>query len=320
MSDKDRWIEITVNTSHEAVEAVAAIFSECGIESVSIEDTQDIIDSNTSPHEWDYIEERLIPKDTDEVKVKGYILEGENVNSTVDRIKGLVANLGEFGIDRGKGEVSAKEVKEEDWANCWKEYYKPFKIGEHIVIKPSWESYKPEEDDIVVELDPGMAFGTGSHETTRMCIELLDEYIRPGYSVYDVGCGSGILSIVASKLGAKGVLGIDRDPAAVKSASENIKISKSSNVEIKHGNLLDLVHERADIIVANIIADVIINLCRDIPAFLEKGGVFICSGIINDRLSDVESALTGSGFKILQVKKLGEWAAVAASVREQCNA
>lgn len=316
MSDTDRWIEITANTSHEAVEAVTAIFSDCGIESVSIEDRADIISSTLNPHDWDYIDENLLPGDTGEVKVKGYVLENKDTDSLIDHIKGLINNLDEYGIDKGKGEVTTRLVKEEDWANSWKKYYKPFKIGEHIVIKPFWENYEGDKDDIIIELDPGMAFGTGKHETTRMCIEFLDKYIKPGYSVYDVGCGSGILSIVSSKLGAGKVIGIDRDPVAVKSAMENIKISRAQNVDIKQGNLLDLVSGRADIIVANIIADVIISLCKDIPKFLEKHGVFICSGIINDRLDDVNKAFMDNGFDILEIRQMGEWAAMAASVRE----
>lgn len=321
MSDNDRWIEIAVNTSHEAVEAVTAIFSECGIGSVSIEDPADIINSNTNPHDWDYIEESLLPKDTDEVKVKGYVMcnegpDSEKIKTIVKQIENLIDKLDGYGIDKGKGEIATRQVKEEDWANSWKKYYKPFKIGDHIVIKPSWEEYLPEDRDIVIELDPGMAFGTGSHETTRMCIEFLQEYLKPGFTVYDVGCGSGILSIASSKLGAGKVVGIDIDEVAVKSSIENVRISKAANVEIKKGNLLDLVKGRANIIVANIIADVIINLNRDIPEFLERDGIFICSGIINDRLEDVKASLIDNGFKILEVKKMGEWAAIAASVRE----
>lgn len=321
MSDNDRWVEITVNTSHEAVEAVTAIFSECGIRSVSIEDPADIINRDVTPDDWDYIEESLLPKDNGEVKVKGYVMcnEGmcsEKINTLVRKIQDLIDKLGNYGIDKGKGSVSRRLVREEDWANLWKKYYKPFKIGEHIVIKPSWESYEPEDGDIIIELDPGMAFGTGSHETTRMCIEFLQEYIKHGFTVYDIGCGSGILSIASSKLGAKKVVGIDIDEVALKSSVENVKRSKAANVEIKRGNLLDLVYSKANIIVANIIADVIINLNREVPKFLESGGIFICSGIINERLEDVKNSLDDNGFEIMKIKKMGEWAAIAARVRE----
>jgi ribosomal protein L11 methyltransferase len=316
MSDNDRWIEITILTSHEAVEAVSALLYDERVAGVAIEDPKDVISSNTNPKEWDYIEERLLPQDTGEAKVKGYLPCDNGLDEIVDRIKNHVNKLGEYGLDKGKGEVTTREVKEQDWANAWKQYYKPFKIGDNIVIKPSWEEYNQEEGDIVIELDPGMAFGTGTHETTKMCLELLEKYIKKDSTVFDVGCGSGILSIAASKLGAVKVIGVDIDEVAVRASRENVDISGVKNVEIKQGNLMDVIHGRADIVAANIIADVIIALSRVITGFLKPGGTFICSGIIKDRVEDVKAALYNNNFKILKLEEQGEWAAIAAAVRE----
>jgi ribosomal protein L11 methyltransferase len=313
MSDSNKWVEVCVTTSHEAVEAVSAIFYDNGAGGVAIEDPQDVISSNTSPRDWDYIEERLLPEDNGEARVKGYFLYTEKTGEIVNNIKSAVNKLDEYGLDRGKGEVTIKEVVEQDWSNAWKKYYKPFKIGQHIVIKPSWEEYNQDPEDIIIELDPGMAFGTGTHETTRMCIELLEEYIKDGSLVFDIGCGSGILSIVSSKLGAEKVIGVDIDEVAVKASRENAEISRVKNVEIKQGNLADVLAGKADLVVANIIADVIINLSKVIPDYLNSQGTFICSGIISDRLPDVKKALIENGFNIIKVKEMGEWAAMACS-------
>lgn len=316
MSDNDRWVEITVITTSEAVEAVSAIFYDAGAAGVAIEDPRDVINSNTSPRDWDYIDDRLLPEDTGEVKVKGYLPSGDSMNNVVESIKKAVDMLDEYGLDKGRAAVLVKEVKEEDWANSWKEYYKPFKIGENIIVKPSWEDYDVKPGDVVLELDPGMAFGTGTHETTRMCIELLEKYMLKGSDVFDIGCGSGILSIAASKLGAGKVTGVDIDEVAVKASMENINISRVDNVEVIHGNLLDVIKDRADIIVANIIADVIVKVCEVIPGFLKPRGVFISSGIIKDKAEDVKMALKNNGFNIIEVREMGEWVAIAAAVKE----
>jgi len=315
MSDRDKWVEITVLTSHEAVEAVSAIFYDAGTAGVAIEDPSDIINSTINPKSWDYIDEKLLVGG-EEVKVKGYFPCNDEMDYAISYIKSSVGKLEDYGLDKGKGEVIVKMVKEEDWAFTWKQYYKPFRIGDNIVIKPTWEDYDSKPGDILVELDPGMAFGTGTHETTRMCIELLQKYVNKGCTVYDIGCGSGILSIVSSKLGAGRVVGVDLDEVAVRASRENVEISKADNVEIMHGNLFDVVKGSADVIVANIIADVIINICETTRAFLNPGGIFISSGIIKDRAEDVEKALKNNGYNILQVKKDGEWVAFASSVRE----
>ncbi|KPU44123.1 ribosomal protein L11 methyltransferase [Oxobacter pfennigii] len=317
MLKDDKWAEITVVTSYESIEAVSAIFYEEGAAGVSIEDPRDVILSNTAPRDWDYIDEKLLPKDNGEAKVKGYFPYKDTIEDTLKAIGNSVDKLEEYGLDKGKGEITVREVREQDWANAWKEYYKPFKIGEHIIIKPSWENYDKKEGDIIVELDPGMAFGTGTHETTKLCIELLEKYIKTNDRVFDIGCGSGILSIVSSKLGATDITGVDIDEVAVRSSMENVKLSGRENVKIIHGNLFDVVKGKANIIVANIIADVIIGICGKIPDFLEDCGVFISSGIIKDRAEDVRLAFEENNFEIIEKREQGEWVAYGVTVRRK---
>jgi ribosomal protein L11 methyltransferase len=206
-------------------------------------------------------------------------------------------------------------MKEEDWANNWKQYYKPTKIGDKIVIKPIWEEYEASENDLLVELDPGMAFGTGTHETTRMCAQALERYVKEDSVVFDVGTGSGILAIIAGKLGAKHVVGVDLDPVAVDSAKENLKFNDVNNIEILHGNLLDVVKGKADLVVANIIAEIICILTPDVKKALDKDGIFITSGIIHDRREMVINNLEENGFEILEVNKDGEWNCIVARLK-----
>lgn len=310
------WVEVTIITTSEAVEAVSAIFYEAGVAGLSIEDPLDVFSGNTPPGTWDYIDEKLLPKVTGEVKVKGYFSESGEITKKLDDIKAAAERLSDYGLNPGKCEVSSRVVNEADWADAWKQYYKPFRIGDKIVIKPSWEEYTSMPGDIIIEIDPGMAFGTGTHETTRMCIELLEKYVRKGMIVIDVGCGSGILSIVSSKLGASKITGVDIDEVAVKASLDNVKLSGAENVEILHGNMLDLIKDRGDIVIANIIADAVIGLSGVVPKFLKPGGLFISSGIIKDRLNDVTDAFSSNGFEIVELKTDGEWAALASTVKE----
>ena len=206
-------------------------------------------------------------------------------------------------------------MHEQDWAEDGKKYYKPFRAGERLVIKPSWEPYEEKEGDLVLELDPGMAFGTGTHETTFMCMEQLEKYVKPGCKAIDVGCGSGILGLAAAKLGAGDVLAIDLDELAVKVAKENTeKNHLTDRVRVVHGDLLKQREEQADVIVANIIADVICALCGPVKRHLLPGGVFICSGIIREREDDVQCALAEAGYTVCNRLAKGEWVCLAATL------
>lgn len=206
-------------------------------------------------------------------------------------------------------------MHEEDWANNWKKYYKPTKVGEKIVVKPIWEEYEPKEGELVLELDPGMAFGTGEHETTRMCIQALEKFTKKDSVVFDVGCGSGILAIAAAKLGAKKAIGVDLDPVAVESAKENVGFNNLDNIEILEGNLIEVIDGKADIVVANIIAEVICILTEDVSRVIKPGGYFITSGIIHDRVDMVTDKLKECGFEVEKINKDGEWNCIIAKLK-----
>jgi ribosomal protein L11 methyltransferase len=220
-----------------------------------------------------------------------------------------------MGINVGEGRLVTSSVNEEDWSTSWKKYYKPIKLGDKIVIKPTWEDYAINEGEIIIELDPGMAFGTGTHETTAMCIEMLEKHLKTGDVVFDIGTGSGILAITSSKLGANNVVGVDLDEVAVKAAIENVATNKLNNVEILYGDLTNVLTGKANIVVANIIAEVIIGLTETVKPFMEKDGIFITSGIIRDRRDDVLDALNLSGHRIIEVKEKGEWVAIVAALK-----
>ncbi|MGI6425303.1 MAG: 50S ribosomal protein L11 methyltransferase [Tepidanaerobacteraceae bacterium] len=215
------WVELKVKTTTEAIEAVSNIFYEAGVTGVVIEDPKIFLRPHDSD-EWDYMD---IPEDLDfEVAhVTGYLIEDSSLAERTQVIKDRIKQLPSYGLNIGKGEVALTTISEADWSEAWKKYYKPTQIGKRLVIKPSWEAYTPKSDEVIVELDPGMAFGTGTHESTILCLEILEKYIKDDVTVIDVGCGSGILSLAAGKLGAKQILAIDNDDNAVRIARENAK-------------------------------------------------------------------------------------------------
>jgi ribosomal protein L11 methyltransferase len=302
-----KWLEVKVTTSVEAEEAITNIMHEVGAGGVVIEDPNDLKMLNDDS-EWDYVDPDMIVN-SDKVVISAYFPLMPNTIDKVSIIKDRIMGLKEYNLDIGDFTFETSEVDDDDWANSWKKYYKPFKIGKRVVIKPSWEDYKPEENEIVVELDPGMAFGTGSHETTKMCIEFLEDNVKPNNVVFDVGCGTGILSIVSSKLGAKKVYAVDLDDVAIKVATLNVKLNNLNNVEVLKSDLLHELTGKADLIVANIIADIIIKATYDIYEKLNENGIFISSGIIKDRKDDVLDAIS-KYFDIIDIKEDGEWIAI----------
>lgn len=311
-----KWTEIKVKTTTEAVEAVSNIFYEIGAQGVVIEDPKDFIFQEKDELSWDYIEEEIFINGYEGAIVKAYLSEADSsILSKIELIREGVKNLSLYGIDAGEGIVEIEEVNQEDWENAWKKYYKPVKVSNKIVIKPTWEEYEASLNEVVIDLDPGMAFGTGTHETTSMCIIELEKYVTSEDTVLDIGCGSGILSIAAAKLGAENVIGVDLDPMAVRVSKENVEQNNlSAFVEIRHGNLTEVIHEKSDILVANIIADIIIMLSNDVNNFVKKGGLFISSGIILSRLDDVKNAIEEKGFEIMDVNTMGEWACITSKV------
>lgn len=306
-----KWAEISIQTSHEATEAVANIFHDLGASGVVIEDPE-LVNAYRRSGSWDYCD---IPEEleTEVVTIKAYLPVDDQLDDKLRIFEERVNRLHEHNLDKGRGCINCREVQEEDWASSWKEYFHPVRVSEHIVIKPSWEEYLPVEGDIVIELDPGMAFGTGTHHTTSMCIRCLEDTIKTGNTVFDVGTGSGILAVSAAKLGATQVHAIDLDPVAVRVAKENIAFNNvEAVVGVTQGDLLTGVEGKADVIVANIIADIIIKMLPDVRMRLVDNGTFIASGIIAERLSDVTEALIENGFVVDKAIEEGGWVAIVA--------
>lgn len=309
-----KYIEIQILSTTEASDAIWYLLDEEGAEGVTIEDPFDLLSLRQDETKWDFIEDELIEKLGTDVKIKGYFPAESFDNEKLGVIQHRVKELATFGLDPGKAEITVNGVEEEDWANSWKKFYKPTKIGNGVIIKPSWEPYELGEGEVIVEIDPGMAFGTGTHETTSMCVMLIEKYLGSRKVVFDVGCGSGILGITAAKLGAKNVLCADFDAMACKVAKENAKINEVSTiVEVRCGNLLDIIErdQKADMVVANIIADVIIGFSNDVEQFMEENAIFISSGIIKDRKQDVLDQFAKKQFQILEIVEQGEWVAIA---------
>mgnify|MGYP001351534672 CR=1 FL=1 len=306
------WIEVSVITKSDALEPISGIFYELNCPNVSIEDPDDLLLREQGPLTWDFADINVLEHKGNAAVVKAYFSEDDKIEEIVKHVKEKLLTIKELGFDIGEGKVEFKKIHEEDWANNWKQYYKTVKITDRIVIKPIWEEYEKLKGELIVELDPGMAFGTGTHETTRMCIKALDKYVKPNTTVFDVGCGSGILAIVAAKLGAKHVVGVDLDLAAVDSSKENISFNHLDNIEVVEGNLLDVVDGKADIVVANIIAEIICVLTEDVKKTLNDGGLFITSGIIHDRVDMVKEKFSECGFEIIEINKDGEWNCIIA--------
>lgn len=312
--DKE-WVEVKIITKSEAIEPVSGIFYGLDVKGIAIEDPNDILTREQGPLTWDFADLNILEYGGKAAVVKGYF-DKESLKDDIDQyIKNKLNEIKEMGIDIGEGKVIIGSVNEEDWANNWKKYYKPTRIGNRIVVKPIWEEYKKEGNDIVIELDPGMAFGTGTHETTRMCVQALEKYIKHQDMIFDVGTGSGILAIAAAKLGSKEVMAVDLDPVAVDSARQNVSFNDISNIKVMQGNLLDVVNGKADIVVANIIAEIIILLTDDVKKSLNQGGLFISSGIIRERQEAVTQKLIQSGFEIIEINTDGEWVCIVSKLK-----
>lgn len=306
-----KWSEISVHTTQEAVEAVSNILHEAGASGVVIEDPEILL------RDWDvsYGEiYELSPEDypKEGVIVKAYLQENLDLVTTIEEIREAVNNLHHFGIPVGKGEITLAEVQEEEWATAWKQYYKPVHISERITIKPTWEEYSPEsENELIIELDPGMAFGTGTHPTTVLCIRALEKYIRQGDQVIDVGCGSGVLSIASILLGAGSVLALDLDDIAVTSTKMNSDLNGiSDKLTVRQNNLLEGISSPANLIVSNILAEIIVRFVEDAYALLPEGGLFITSGIISQKEEEVKKALAEAGFNIVETQSLEDWVSI----------
>ena len=304
-----QWAEVSVDTSHEATDLVSEILQELGAAGVVIEDPA-LLNEYIRSGLWDYTDLKE-SEETEVVRVKAYWALDEELEGKLQTLAARLDGLTAHGIDKGAGAVSWKAVADEDWAETWKEFFHTEKIGARTVIKPTWEEYEAKAGEIVVELDPGAAFGTGQHATTSLCIRALEELVRPGMTVFDVGTGSGVLAIVAAKLGAKRVEAVDFDPVAVRVARENVRQNGAEDVvHTERSDLLKSVAGEADLIIANIIADIIVRLFGEVKAHLAPDGTMLLAGIIEDRLQDVVEAAALHGFAVEKIEQEKGWAAV----------
>jgi ribosomal protein L11 methyltransferase len=316
-----RWHEITLRTTEEAADVIAHHFHEQGAGGVSIEESGALGKArDMSFGKW--YEEPLNDIPEGQAEVKGYFPEQTDVDTVLRALQQALDDLPGYGFATEPGEWSVRIVDEEEWADGWKKYYKPVEITPRLVVKPVWEPWERREGQIVVELDPGMAFGTGTHATTALSLRLLESVVRPGDRVIDVGTGSGVLAIAAAKLGAAKVLALDLDPVAVTSAANNVRLNGlESAVEVRQSDLLSAVRPGTDafgpvrIVVANILAEILLTFMDDVHAVLEPGGLYILSGIIAAKEDAVAQGLAKAGFDIERRLAESDWVALAARRR-----
>ena len=297
-----KYIEVKIKTSKSGIDPVLAALMNIGINDAMIDDPDEILAMIASPGPSEWYDESQIP---DLSMIEPAVIE-ELAKSAAEGRYGAEADLGELS-------VSAKVEDDVLWRDKWKEYFKPTKLSNNIVVKPTWCEYEPSDEDIVIEIDPGMAFGTGTHETTMLCIRMIEKYMSDGYKVLDVGSGSGILSIAAAKLGASDVLGIDIDEDAVRVSNENYELNKvSDRAKAIVGDLTAGVDYKANIVVANLLADIVMRLSKDAKRHLGEKGIFITSGILTEKSEAVEKCMIECGFEIVEKAILGEWCSIVA--------
>lgn len=316
-----KWTKFSFETTTEAVDFVSSMLNDIGIEGIEIQDNVPLSEADKKQMFVDILP--ILEEDDGTATVNFYIDPNEDINEVLSKVKEGLNELSQF-VNVGNSEITVSETQDLDWVNNWKQYFKPFRVDETIVIKPTWETLEDrKENDLVIEIDPGTAFGTGSHETTKLCILGLKKYMKPDDSLMDAGTGSGILAIIAKKLGAKEVLGVDIDfhatDAAIENAEVNHLVMKEGDLSFITGNIIEdggvrqrIGKEKYDIVVANILADVIIPLSDVIGENLKSGGIFISSGIINTKEEAVKEALLKNNFIIEEIGHMGDWVSFVA--------
>lgn len=316
-----KWTKFNLETTTDAVDLISSMLHDIGIEGIEIEDKIPLSEEDKKKMFVDILP--MIEEDDGIANVNFYLEPEDYSEEILIKVREGLEDISQF-VNIGSGRITVSETKDIDWVNNWKQFFKPFRIDETIVIKPTWETLEDlNKNDLVIEIDPGTAFGTGSHETTKLCILALKKYMEPNSVVLDAGSGSGILSIIAKKLGAEEVLGIDIDDHATDYAIENAKVNnidiKEDNFDFVTGNIIEdggiraeIGLEKYDIVVANILADVIIPLSHVIGENLKHGGIFISSGIINTKEDAVRTALLNNSFIIEEVNHMGDWVSFVA--------
>ena len=312
-----KWKKFTLTTTTEAIDYLGSMFDEIGIQGMEIEDNVPLTEAETKGMFIDILPE--LPPDEGVAKVSFYLDDNDDAERILREVKESIEEYRQF-VDMGEGTIAASETEDKDWINNWKQYFKPFTV-DNILIKPTWEEI-PEEhkDKMLIQIDPGTAFGTGKHETTQLCIRQLEKYVKPGVKVLDLGTGSGILGITALKLGADYVYGTDLDENAITAVHENLEANQipEEKFGVIQGNIIDekevqdaAGYECYDIAVANILADIIILIQEEVPVHIKKGGIFITSGIINMKEQAVKDALAkNDAFEIIETTYQGEWVSI----------
>lgn len=316
-----KWTKFTLETTTDAVDLVSDMLNDLGISGIEINDNVPISEEDKKRLFIDILPE--LGEDDGTSHVSFYLDMEKDASDLLLRVKDGLNELTQF-VDIGSGNITVSETEDKDWINNWKQFFKPFRVDDTIVIKPTWEVLTDHrEDDLIIEIDPGTSFGTGSHETTKLCIIEMKKYIKPNAVLLDAGSGSGILSIIAKKLGAKEVLGMDIDPIATDAAKENAGVNQLildvGNLDFITGNIIAdeemrnrIGKGKFDLVVANILADVIIPLSDVIGENMKPGGIFISSGIIQMKEDAVREALLNNNFKILEVNRMGDWVSFVA--------
>lgn len=316
------WIQLSISTTTEGIEPVCAVLMEAGVTGMEIDDSVDFhnfLEANRD--KWDYVDDELMEAHRNGSSVRFYVTDnavGADMRNQVQEGLARLAELDE-NSEYGTLEVTSAGMKEEDWAENWKQYFKPLNVGDKILILPEWEALAEPTDRTVFTVNPGMSFGTGSHHTTQLCIKGMEQHLKQGMSVLDLGCGSGILSIIAMLLGAENATAVDIDPNAVDIAVKNAERNRidlckyrtfSGNI-VNDSVLFKLISDRKyDIVLANIVADVIIGMKPLIPKLVKDGGLFLTSGIILEREDDVKNAYVESGLSLIDRHEQGGWTAL----------
>lgn len=315
------WTEVNIYTATAGIEILCAKLMDIGIKGFVIQDAEDFNEFLENKNgKWDYIDDDLMGLSTCETRITVYLPSNSQGADMLLSIRAMLSELKSADTNGAYGRLEAElsSIREEDWANNWKQYFKPVKIGEKLVIKPSWEEYENDGSRIILEIDPASSFGTGQHHTTRLCLELLEKSLKKGDRILDMGCGSGILSIGAMLLGAGSAVAVDIEENAAETAMENAVKNNISPEKYKtfYGNILtdealaDKIDAKYDVIAANIVADVLIAMKEYFLRYIKNGGILIVSGIIEERMHEVLGELESVGFRDPQINVKEGWAAV----------
>ena len=323
-----KYIQADIHVNREGIEPVLTALLNVDITDTVVEDPADIADllDKDQDWEWDYVDESVLEMQNAEPKVTVYMEDDEEGRRRLAALQGAIEELkkeaeaGAYGEDVDLGPLTVDVYVEDDseWKDNWKEFFKPKKVGKRIVVKPTWYDYEKEEGDLVIEIDPGMAFGTGTHETTSLCLRLMEDYMADGDKVLDVGCGSGILAIAGALLGSPEVLGVEIDPVAVEIAQENLELNGVTSVaRAQYGDLTKGIDFKAEIVVANLMADLVMMLSADVAKHILPGGKYISSGILVEKRDQVAAVIRDCGFDIVEIREDGMWCAIVATPKEQ---